>query len=203
MAGGVSCLPFDVRFSRIRSSLPRYPRQQRSCPGRGAPVSIPREELHRQSNLGELIHTQELQVLFSGLSLRRLITYVELQLRASKLPRAGSCAWHFLVGSEPGGGSSRSSLRPRGASSSLPELKSEVSVPRRPAAGPAGPDEPWEGGLRRLVGPGLLPLAEGFLSGSWGGGQPSLRPSEVPRWARLPDPPHSRAGRLADPRSGP
>lgn len=53
------------------------------------------------------------------------LEFLELQFRASKLPRAGSCAWHFLVGSWPGGGSSRTPPAPQGVPP-LPELKSET-----------------------------------------------------------------------------
>lgn len=112
-------------------------------------MSILTEDVHRQSTLDELIRAQELQIWFSGSLLSRLITYLELHFRASKLPRAGSWAWHFLVGSWPGGGSSRPSLRPRGCLRL--ELKSEVSVPDALQRGRPGRMNRREGARRRLV----------------------------------------------------
>jgi hypothetical protein len=107
---------------------------------------------------------------------------------------------HFLVGSWPGGGSSRTPPAPQGVPP-LPELTSEVSVPDALQQGRPGRMNRREGAGRRLSGgPGPLPLAEGFLSGWWGGGQPSLRPSEVPCRARQPDRPPGEA-RPAVPRS--
>lgn len=143
--------------------------------------------MHTQATLDALIRAQELKVCVPDSLRSRLIAYLELQFRASKLPRAGSCACHFLVGSRPGGGSSRTPPAPQGVPP-LPGLKCEVSVPDALQRGRLGRMNRRAGARRRLSeGPGPLPPAEGFLSGWWGGGQPSLRPSEVPCRARQPD----------------
>lgn len=180
--------------------VPRYPGQQQSRLERDAPVSILTENVRTQSTLDALIRAQELQVCVPGSLRNLLIAYLELQFRASKLPRAGSCACHFLVGSRPGGGCSLTPPAPQGVPP-LPGLKSEVSVPDALQRGRLGRMNRRAGAWRLSEGPGPLPPAEGFLSGWWGGGQPSLRPSEVPCRARQPDALPGLARGPADPRS--
>lgn len=78
------------------------------------------ERRHEDEGLGltSICYRLALKALCSFQLVKMLLVssleFLELQFSASKLPRAGSYAWHFLVGSWPGGGSSRPSLRPRG-----------------------------------------------------------------------------------------